>query len=121
MEVWSKAEPRVQVCVDVAGAMMCEHDRVKSGPRAWSGHPGQGLGRGAVMQRILYEELRSRFDKEELAQLLGMNPGVSRPHVEEDKRAVVMILSREPAVAVPSPNAHTTESPRPQAERKSWL
>ena len=35
MEVWSKAELRVQFCVDAAWAMMCEQNRVKSSPRAW--------------------------------------------------------------------------------------
>jgi hypothetical protein len=71
------------------------------------------------MQPTLYEEFCIRIDKEELAQLLGTNPGVSGQYVEEDKGKVVVILSREAVVAEPSPNAHTTESPRPQAERRA--
>lgn len=39
----------------------------------------------------------------------------------EEKAKMVVILSREAVVAEPSPNTHTTESRRQQAERKSWL
>jgi hypothetical protein len=47
-----------------------------------------------------------------------MNPGVSGPHLEEEKAQVITLSSREAVVAEPSPNAHTTESPRQQVERK---
>jgi hypothetical protein len=74
-----------------------------------------------MMKRSLLEELCIRIDKEELAQLLGADPGFSVQNVEEQNGEFLFLLSRETALEDASPSPQRTDSPREQGERKRFF
>jgi hypothetical protein len=53
------------------------------------------LGGRVMIKKLFYEELTIHIDKEELAQLLGADPGFSVEHVEEEKGEIRFMLSRK--------------------------
>jgi hypothetical protein len=74
-----------------------------------------------MIKRSLFEELCIHIDKEELAQLLGAEPGFSVQHVEEEKGGYRILLSRETALEKPSAHFQRTDTPRQHTERQSFL
>jgi hypothetical protein len=74
-----------------------------------------------MIKKSLYEELCIQIDKEELAQLLGADPGFSVENVEEEKGEIRFMLSRKTTLGEVSAHSQKTEIAREQAERKSFL
>jgi hypothetical protein len=74
-----------------------------------------------MIKKSLYEELCIHIDKEELAQLLGADPGFSVQNVEEEKGEIRFTLSRKTTLGEASSNAQSTHASREQAERRSFL
>jgi hypothetical protein len=74
-----------------------------------------------MIKKSLHEELTIHIDKEELAQLLGADPGFAVEHVEEEKGEIRFMLSRKTTLDDASSNAPKTDIPREQAERRSFL
>jgi len=74
-----------------------------------------------MIKKSLYEELCIHIDKEELAQLLGADPGFSVENVEEEKGQVRFMLTRKTTLDDASSNAQRTDISREQAERRSFL
>jgi hypothetical protein len=75
----------------------------------------------AMIKKSLDEELCIHIDKEELAQLLGADPGFSVQNVEEEKGAIRFTLSRNTTLDEASTHAQSTHTSRAQAERRSFL
>ena len=74
-----------------------------------------------MIKKSLHEELTIHIDKEELAQLLGADPGFSVENVEEEKGEFRFILSRKTTLDEASLNAQRADISREQAERRSFL
>ena len=74
-----------------------------------------------MIKKSLHEELTIHIDKEELAQLLGADPGFSVEHVEEEKGEIRFLLSRKTTLNNASSNASRTDISREQTERRSFL
>jgi hypothetical protein len=74
-----------------------------------------------MIKKSLFEELCIHIEKEELAQLLGADPGFSVQNVEEEKGGYRILLSRETSLNESSPPPQRADIPRHQAERRSFL
>jgi hypothetical protein len=74
-----------------------------------------------MIKKSLFEELCIHIDHEELAQLLGADPGFSVQNVEEEKGGYRILLSRETRLEGSSAPPQRTDIPRQQAERRSFL
>ena len=74
-----------------------------------------------MIKKSLFEELCIHIDKEELAQLLGADPGFSVQNVEEEKGGYRILLSRETRLEESSAPPQRMDMPRQQAERRSFL
>jgi len=74
-----------------------------------------------MIKKSLYEELTIHIDKEELAQLLGADPGFSVENVEEEKGEFRFMLSRKTTLEEASTNSQSTPTSREQAERRRFL
>jgi hypothetical protein len=76
------------------------------------------LGGKAMIKKSLYEELTIHIDKEELAQLLGADPGFSVENVEEEKGEFHFMLSRKTTLDEAGFNPQAGQT---QAERGRFL
>jgi hypothetical protein len=65
-----------------------------------------------VIKKALYEELIIHVDKEELARLLGLEPGFEVQSIEEDGKAFRLIFSRK---------TDLSEKSQRRENRKSFL
>jgi hypothetical protein len=74
-----------------------------------------------MIKKSFYEELTIHVDKEELAQLLGADPGFSVQNVEEEKGEIRFTLSRKNALGETSSDSQTPHTSREQAERRNFL
>jgi hypothetical protein len=66
----------------------------------------------AMIKKALYEELTIHVDREELARLLGIDPGFQVQNIEENGKGFRLILSRK---------TDLSETVLTQEERKRFL
>jgi hypothetical protein len=74
-----------------------------------------------MIKKSLYEAITIHIDKEELAQLLGADPGFSVQNMEEEKSEFRFTQSRKTMLEEATLDARRADISQGQAERRSFL
>jgi hypothetical protein len=67
------------------------------------------LGGGAMIKKLLHEELYIHIDKEKLARLLGADPGFAVQNVEEERNEIRFMLFRKTTLDETNANARNSD------------